>query len=37
VMMVEQLATLGTFAAIQLRRWLRAPLVPQAARHPFAA
>ena len=37
VMMGEQLATLGTFAAIQLRRWLRAPLVPQAARHPFAA
>ena len=36
VMIAEQIATLGTFAAIQLRRWLRAPLLPQPARHPFA-
>ena len=36
VMMGEQLLTLGTFTAIQLRRWLRAPLVVQGERHPFA-
>lgn len=36
VMMAEQLLTLGTFAAFQLRRWLRAPAVLQPARHPFA-
>lgn len=36
VMMAEQVLTLGSFAALQLRRWLRAPLVLQPARHPFA-
>lgn len=37
VMMAEQLATLGTFATILLRRWLRAPLRAQTASHPLAA
>jgi hypothetical protein len=32
----EQVATFGTFAFIHLRRWLRAPLVLEPARHPFA-
>jgi len=37
VMLGEQVATLGTFAAILLRRWLHAPLVVESAeRHPFA-
>jgi cytochrome c oxidase assembly factor CtaG len=36
VMMAEQLLTLGTFAAIQARHWLRAPAALQPARHPFA-
>ena len=36
VMMVEQLVTLGTFTAIQLRRWFRAPLALPVERHPFA-
>jgi hypothetical protein len=35
-MLGEQVATLGTFAAILLRRWLHAPLVVESAeRHPF--
>jgi cytochrome c oxidase assembly factor CtaG len=37
VMLGEQVLTLGTFAAIRLRRWLRAPLVVERTdRHPFA-
>ena len=36
VMMAEQFLTLGTFAVFQLRRWLRAPLVLEPTRHPFA-
>ena len=37
VMLGEQVATLGTFAAILLRRWLHAPLaVESTERHPFA-
>lgn len=35
VMLAEQLATLGTFAAIMLRRWLRGPLVIQTEQHPL--
>jgi cytochrome c oxidase assembly factor CtaG len=37
VMMVEQLATLGTFVALTLRARFRVPLVAHAERHPFAA
>ena len=37
VMMAEQLLTLGTFAAWQLRRWLRTPFVLEPTRHPFTA
>lgn len=36
MMIGEQIATFGTFAFIHLRRWLRAPLVLEPARHPFA-
>ena len=37
VMLAEQVAALGTFAAILLRRWLRAPVaVESTERHPFA-
>ncbi len=36
VMIAEQLATLGTFAAIQLRHLFRAPLVLRVEQHPFA-
>lgn len=36
IMTAEQTLTLGIFAAYQLRRWLRAPLVLEPARHPFA-
>lgn len=35
VMLFEQVATLGTFAAIMLRQWLRSPLVVQTERHPL--
>lgn len=36
VMLAEQVAALGTFAAILLRRWLHAPpVVERAERHPF--
>lgn len=37
VMMAGQLLTLGTFAALQLRAWIRAPLALAPGRHPFAA
>lgn len=37
VMMGEQLLTLGTFAALQVRLWLRAPLAAEQAQHPFLA
>ncbi|HEY3541583.1 MAG TPA: cytochrome c oxidase assembly protein [Gaiellaceae bacterium] len=37
VMMVEQLATLGTFALVVARRRLAAPQAAQPARHPLAA
>lgn len=37
VMLAEQVASLGTFAAIMLRRMLRAPLAAGRERHPLAA
>jgi cytochrome c oxidase assembly factor CtaG len=37
VMIAEQIATLGTFAAIQLRRWWRAPVLVGTADHPLTA
>lgn len=37
VMLAEQVAALGTFAGVLLRRWLRAPVVVETVeRHPFA-
>lgn len=37
VMIGEQLATLGTFAAILLRRWFGAPIVARPTEHPLTA
>ena len=37
VMLIEQLVVLGAFAFWWVRVWLRAPLEPSPARHPFAA
>ncbi len=36
VMLGEQLATLGTFAVLQIRGWIVAPTSPQPSRHPLA-
>lgn len=36
LMLAEQAATLGTYATIQLRRWLARPLPPAARTHPLA-
>jgi len=36
IMLGEQFATLGTFGAVMLRRWLRAPAEARDERHPLA-